>query len=195
MPGGIGAGSGFVNRELGKSICASSALLRLGKGGALMAGGGNLLIFSSAAGVGNGADTTEDTLFTATLPPNVLDIAGRQILLEAFGALSATNAVKTIRMYFGASIIYTAAIVTPAAVTAGDWSAQLLITKVGVGHNTQIGVGSADFSGAAVVRNVQKFTAGSEVDTAPIIVKVTGQSSVATANSASCNQFVISGYN
>jgi hypothetical protein len=26
-------------------------------------------------------------------------------------------------------------------------------------------------------------------------VKITGQSSVATANSASCNQFVISGYN
>jgi hypothetical protein len=97
----------------------------------LAASGGNLLTFSSAAGVGNGADTTEDTLFTATLPPNTLDIAGRQILLEAWGSLSATNAVKTIRMYFGSSIVYIAAQVTPAAVTAGDWSAQLLVTKNG----------------------------------------------------------------
>jgi hypothetical protein len=114
----------------------------------LAASGGNLLTFSSAAGVGNGADTTEDTLFTATLPPNTLDIAGRQILLEAWGSLSATNAVKTIRMYFGSSIV---AQVTPAAVTAGDWSAQLLVTKTA--NNVQIALGTSDFSGAAVVRN------------------------------------------
>jgi hypothetical protein len=117
----------------------------------LAASGGNLLTFSSAAGVGNGADTTEDTLFTATLPPNTLDIAGRQILLEAWGSLSATNAVKTIRMYFGSSIVYIAAQVTPAAVTAGDWSAQLLVTKTA--NNVQIALGTSDFSGAAVVRN------------------------------------------
>jgi hypothetical protein len=195
MPGALGIVTGFTDRPLGKSIAAASVLQRIGKGGTLAAGGGNVACFSSAAGVGNGADTTEDVLFTANLPANTLDVVGRQILLEAWGALSATDAIKTIRLYFGTSIVYTAAIVTPAAVTAGDWSAQLLITKVGVGHNTQIALGTADFSSAAVVRNVQRFTAGSEVDTAPIIVKVTGQSSVATANSASCNQFVIGGYN
>ena len=195
MPGAIGAVTGFVDREIGKSIYAASSLQRVGKGGALAASGCNILNFSSAAGVGNGADTTEDILFTATLPPNTLDVASRQILLEAWGLLSATNAIKTIRLYFGASIVYTAAIVTPAAVTAGDWSAQLLVTKVGVGHNTQIALGTADFSGAAVVRNVQRFVGGSEVDTAPIIIKVTGQSSVATANSAVCNQLTIGGYN
>jgi hypothetical protein len=191
MPGSLTAVTGFVDREIGKSIYAAS-LQRVGRGGALAASGGNILCFSSGAGVGNGADTTEDVLFTATLPANTLDINGRQILLEAFGALSATNAVKTIRLYFG-SIVYIAAQVTPAAVTAGDWQAQLAITKTG--HNTQIGIGSADFSGAAVVRNVQRFTAGVEVDTAPITVKITGQSSVATANSASCNQLTIGGYN
>ena len=96
-------------------------------------------------------------------------------------------------MYFGSSIVYTAAQVTPAAVTTGDWSAQLLVTKTA--SNAQIALGTSDFSGAAVVRNVQRFTAGAQVDTAPIVVKITGQSSVATANSAVCNQFVIGGYN
>jgi hypothetical protein len=192
MPGTVGVVTGFVDREIGKSIYAAASLQRVGKGGALAASGGNILTFSSAAGVGNGSDTTEDTLFTANLPANTLDIVGRQILLEAWGALSATNAVKTIRMYFGA-LVYIAAQVTPAAVTAGDWSAQLLVTKTA--SNVQIALGTSDFSGAAVVRNVQRFTAGVAVDTAPIVVKITGQSSVATANSAVCNQFVISGYN
>jgi hypothetical protein len=167
-------------------------LQRVGKGGTLAAGGGNVAVFSSSAGIGNGADTTEDVLFTASLPANTLDIVGRQILLEAWGSLSATNAVKTIRMYFG-SLVYIAAQVTPAAVTAGDWSAQLLVTKTG--NNAQIALGTSDFSGAAVVRNVQRFTASAQVDTAPIIIKVTGQSSVATANSAVCNQLTIGGYN
>jgi hypothetical protein len=173
-------------------VASSAALQRIGRGGTLASGGGNVACFSSAAGVGNGADTTEDVLFTAVIPANTLDIVGRQILLEAWGALSATNAIKTIRMYFGA-LVYIAAQVTPAAVTAGDWSAQLLVTKTA--SNVQIALGTSDFSGAAVVRNVQRFTNGNAVDTAPITVKITGQSSVATANSAVCNQFVIGGYN
>jgi hypothetical protein len=167
-------------------------LQRVGKGGTLAAGGGNVLTFSSAAGVGNGSDTTEDVLFTAVLPANTLDVAGRQILLEAWGSLSATNAVKTIRIYFG-TLVYIAAQVSPSAVTTGDWAATLLVTKTA--NNAQIAIGASDFSGAAVVRNVQKFTASAQVDTAPITVKITGQSSVATANSATCNQFVVGGYN
>jgi hypothetical protein len=173
-------------------VASSAALQRIGRGGTLASGGGNVLVFSSASGIGNGADTTEDTLFTASLPANTLDIVGRQILLEAWGALSATNAVKTIRMYFGA-LVYIAAQVSPSAVTSGDWSAQLLVTKTG--NNAQIALGTSDFSGAAVVRNVQRFTSGAAVDTAPIVVKITGQSSVATAGSALCNQFTIGGYN
>jgi hypothetical protein len=173
-------------------VASSAALQRIGRGGTLASGGGNVACFSSAAGVGNGSDVTEDVLFTANLPSNTLDINGRQILLEAWGALSATNAVKTIRMYFG-SLVYIAAQVTPAAVTAGDWSAQLLVTKTA--SNVQIALGTSDFSGAAVVRNVQRFTNGNAVDTGPITVKITGQSSVAVANCAICNQLTIGGYN
>jgi hypothetical protein len=122
--------------------------------------------------------------------PWTLDIVGRQILLEAFGSIGVANATKTIRIYFGATVYIAAQVI--AAVTAGDWSGQLLITKTG--PNAQIAVGTSDFSGAATVRNVQKL-AGAQVDTSPIVVKVTGQSSVATANSATCNLFTISGYN
>jgi hypothetical protein len=194
MPGSVGSVSGVQDRGIGgRAVTSAASLQRIGKGGTLAAGGGNVLVFSNTAGIGNGSDTTEDVLFTANLPANTLDVVGRQILLEAWGALSATNAIKTIRMYFGTSIVYTAAIVTPAAVTAGDWSAQLLVTKTG--PNVQIALGTSDFSGAAVVRNVQRFTNGSAVDTAPITVKITGQSSVATANSAVANQFIIGGYN
>lgn len=194
MPGFLaGPVSGFMDRMKGKGMCSSSFLNQVGKGAALSAGGGSLAVFSSVAGVGNGADTTEDTLFTATIPANTFDIPGRQLLLEAFGSISATNAVKTVRVYFGTSIVYAGIIVTPAAVTAGDWQAQLLVTKTA--NNVQIAVAAGDFSGAAAVRSIQKFLTGSEADTAGIVVKITGQSSVATANTVLCNQLTISGYN
>ena len=191
MPGILtGPLTGFIERQKGKGFVELSALQRMGKSAAAMAGGGNLSVQSSAAGVGNGADTTEDVLFTATLPANILDVVGRQIILEAFGAIAATSANKTVEI-FGSSIVYTAVVATTTA--TGDWQAQLIITKVG--SNTQIAIGTVDFAGATTVRGVTKSLAGTESDTAAITVKVTGTSSVATANLVTCNQFAISGYN
>jgi hypothetical protein len=157
MPGTLsGVQTGFTDRGMGRGIYPSSMLQRMGKGGALCAGGGNISVQVGAAG--NGADATEDVLFTATLPANTLDIVGRQILLEAFGAISATNATKTLKVYFGASIVWTVVSVASAA-TAGDWSASLLLTKSG--PNAQVAIGAADFSGASTVRSVTKFLGGS----------------------------------
>ena len=39
----------------------------------------------AASGVGNGADTTDDTLFTYSLPASSLDVAGRTLRVRAFG--------------------------------------------------------------------------------------------------------------
>jgi hypothetical protein len=68
MPGTVGAVTGFIERQKGRGYVESSALQRFGKGGAAMAGGGNIFVGQSAAGIGNGADTTEDVLFTVSLP-------------------------------------------------------------------------------------------------------------------------------
>jgi hypothetical protein len=181
--------TGFTDRAKGKSYVPSSALQQFGKGAATSAGGGNLAC--QVGPIGNGADTTEDVLFTGTLPANSLDLNGRQVLIEAYGAISATSAVKTLKIYFG-SVVWTPILITPAATTAGDWQASLLITKVG--PSAQRMVGSADFSAAATVRSVTRFT-GAENDAAGITIKITGQSSVATANTVSADTFTVGGYN
>jgi hypothetical protein len=61
MPGSVGSVSGIQDRELGKTVASASSRQRFGKSGALMAGGGNVFVSASQAGIGNGADTSEDT--------------------------------------------------------------------------------------------------------------------------------------
>src|SRR6516164_8172475 len=105
MPGVIGAVTGFIERQKGRGYVESSALQRFGKGACAFAGGGNVFVGASAAGVGNGADVTEDVLFTVTLPANCLDIVGRQVLVEAAGQIGALSATKNLKVYFGSTVL------------------------------------------------------------------------------------------
>jgi hypothetical protein len=66
VPGSVGVISGIQDRELGKTVASSSSRQRFGRSGALMAGGGNIFVGASQAGIGNGNDTTEDILFSST---------------------------------------------------------------------------------------------------------------------------------
>jgi hypothetical protein len=191
MPGLLGNPStGYTDRTKGKGIVEAGWLARIGKGGALAAGGGNLFSAVPPVAVGNGADTTEDVLFSASLPANTLDIIGRCITLQVWGSISATNAVKTAKIYFGASIVFTPVLITPAAATTGIWQAYLQVFKTG--PSTQSALLQTDFAGSTL-RNI--FAAvGTENDAAPILVKATGQSSVGTANTVTAMGFVMDGY-
>jgi hypothetical protein len=192
MPGSVGVVTGFVDREIGKSIYAASSLQRFGKGGGLMAGGGNIFVGVSAAGIGNGADTTEDTLFTVSLPPKSLDIVGRQILIEAYGSIAAApSANKSAKIYFGSTVLANFAATTN---QTGVWFLFATITKAAA--NVQSVVVSTDTTiTASLVRSIAVPTAPTENDAAAIVIKVTGTSSVATANAVLCNNLTVSGYN
>jgi hypothetical protein len=192
MPGTVGSVSGFQDRGIsGRSVASSAALQRFGRGGALMAGGGNIFVGVSQNGIGNGADTTEDTPFSVLLPPNCLNIVGRQLLIEAYGSISALNATKDARIYFGSTSLTTAFHVA-SATTSGIWSINALITKAG--PNSQSSFVALDYTIGSATR-VSVILPMTEVDTAGILIKVTGQSSVATANTVTCNLLTVSGYN
>jgi hypothetical protein len=192
MPGSVGSVSGIQDRELGKVLSSASSRQRFGKSGALMAGGGNIFVGASQAGIGNGADTSEDTLFSVTLPPNALDIVGRQILIEAYGSVAATSATKNARIYFGSTSLTTAFVGT--TTQAGIWNINALITKTG--PSTQSAFVALDYTiGSPAVPRVSTILSPTEADTAGIIIKVTGQSSVATAGLVTCNLLTVSGYN
>jgi hypothetical protein len=192
MPGSVGVVSGGIqDRPLGRSIASSSSLQRVGKGGALAAGGGNVFVGASSAGIGNGADTTEDTLFSVTLPPGTLDRVGRQILIEAYGSIAAApSANKNARVYFG-----TASLTVAFAATTnqtGVWILNALVTKTGA--NTQSAVVTIDHTIGSNTR-VPTVLSLTETDTAGITIKATGQASVATANGVLCNMLSVGGYN
>jgi hypothetical protein len=190
MPGSVGSVSGVQDRELGKVVSAASARQKFGKSGALMAGGGNIFVGISTAGIGNGADTTEDTLFSVSLPPNCLDIIGRQILIEAYGSVLATSATKDARIYFGSVSLTNAFHAT--TTQAGIWSINALITKAG--PNSQSSFVALDYTIGSATR-ASVILPMTEADTAPIIVKVTGQTSAGGAGIVTCNLLSVSGYN
>lgn len=190
MPGSVGVSSGYTDRSIGKGVVGPGWLARIGKGGALAAGGGNIFAGVSAAGVGNGADTTEDTLFTVTLPANTLDVVGRQIYIEAFGNVTATSATKTARVKFGSTTLASYAYTTT---QTGIWALQAIITKAAA--NSQVALIGPDQVVAAANTRLPTIATMTEADTAGIVISVTGQSTVATANTVTCNLLCVSGYN
>lgn len=123
----------------------------------------------SSAGIGNGADTTDDVLFSYTLPPNSLDAPGRAVIIDAFGSFAATANHKTVKIFFGTSVTFTSGVQTGSGV---GWAARLIVTKTGA--DAQIGTGSG--AAGAVLFPVSLPLIGTEVDSDPIVITVTGAS-------------------
>lgn len=138
---------------------------------------------SSAAGVGNGADTTEDTLFTFTLPANTLDATNRGLRVRAFGTVANNADTKTIRLRFGASVTYS---ITAPTSTAASWFAEGWIIKTGGGAQTSSFHGQA---GSTVVN--PSTIAGTEAETGAIVIRVTGQAGTGNANDILANAMTI----
>jgi hypothetical protein len=148
-------------------------------------GEGNVSMQQSLAGVGNAADTTDDTLFTYTLPASAFDVAGRSITVTAFGKFAANGNNKTVKLFFGASTIATTGVLTT---NAGGWQIQAEIVKVGAaGANTQIAQGQ--FIAAATHGGVNVPVTPTEVESGPIVIKVTGASPTTGAASDVVGQF------
>lgn len=145
-------------------------------------GGGSLNpngnIFSFFGSVGNGADTTEDTLKTFSLPANALDAVGRAIYIYAWGSYANNTNTKAAKLYFGSE--------TVAAATGNNvgWALEMVVGKSGA--NAQ------QINGQLVTGTTHGGTttqSGAETDTAAITIKVTGQDST----SANANAIVLNG--
>lgn len=152
--------------------------------------GGNVSVQTSHAGIGNGADTSEDTLFTFTLPANTLDAVGREVCIQAWGSVAATSATKTAKIYFGSTVLTT---FTATTTQSGVWCICASIVKDA--SNSQNGAVLNDTTITGSLVRSMTITTPTEADTAGIVIKVTGQSSVATANLVTCNSLIVSGFN
>jgi hypothetical protein len=137
-----------------------------------------LYTFGNGAGVGNGADTTEDTLLTYNIPAATLKAVGDRIRIIVNGACAGSTDSKTARLRLNGSGALQAVNCTTASNTG--WTIYMEVQKIGAGSTQQLTLNySLVNNGNAVVGG------GSAVitDTSPIALTVTGQNSTtATAN-------------
>lgn len=123
-------------------------------------------LYTTTATQATAGGTAEQTLATYSLPANALDQAGRRVRIRA-AFHCATNANnKTMKLYFGASVI-----TTPTAATSNK-NAFLTLDVVKSGASTQIVWGTGQVDTTAVTPYVN--ASGSDTDTAAIVIKATG---------------------
>jgi hypothetical protein len=133
------------------------------------------LLFSSSTVVGTTAVTTEETLWTETLPINTLTTAGKVLRIRAGGRFGATANTKTVRLYFGTTVVVT---ITGAHNNLA-WSIEVDIRRVAA--DTYVAMLGRSQVGATMALGLPG-SLNAESDASPIVLKVTGQNGTAAVN-------------
>ena len=196
--------SGIMQRWKGKTVHGSSAFVQAGGTGEPAAAApqqvfaltGNLFTLVSAAGVGNGADETEDLLGSFVLQPNALDTASstgkgnaRGLSIYAAGSVANNAHTKTIKLYFGTQSVS----LLPMASTADAWAIEMVIYKTGA--STQFIQWTAYDGIATTSLFTMGNVAGTQTDTSAITIKATGESSAVSANDILLNLMTVAFFN
>ena len=145
-------------------------------GGSINPSGNSFEFFGSA---GNGADTTEDTLKSYSLPANALDAVGRSVYIYAWGSYGNTPGTKAAKLYFGSTSI--------AAATGQNvgWALEMVVGKSGASVQQ---ISAQNITGTAH-GGVTNTANAANTDTAAVLIKVTGQNS----SSSNANTIVLNG--
>lgn len=173
---GTGGGSGGnlnivlgVGAPNGSAAGTANVTAGAGSGNFHLAG----LINTAVTPVGNGADLTEDTLQSYSLPANSLESVGRCVRVTSWGTTANNTDLKTIKVYFGASQISSGA----SGFQNMTWIVHLTVCKTG--SNTQSVIGDMMVGTTAIAPS---YTTGADADSSAITIKTTGQAGAANAN-------------
>lgn len=168
----------------GATAVAVMAALRSARAQPLPPGLPARVLYVTAVSVGNGADTTEDTVQSYTLPANTLANVGDQLHIVVGGVPVNSADTKLFKLKFGGTnIIATNFVVS----TATRIFLEMFVTKTGA--STQAATG---FSIGAANNVVQYRAAPNITDTAAIAILVTGQNtSTSTANTVNSDFFMV----
>lgn len=153
--------------------------------------GGESALYATGAIVGNGADTTLDTLQTYTAPASTLVNVGDAIHIVASGTFASSTDTKNIKVELnpaGAGPTIGSLVGNVASTVA--WAMDIWIVKTGAStqsiHVQGTVIGSANGAGTASATTT--FT-----DTNALTIAVQGQNATAaTANTANCRIFMVS---
>lgn len=139
-------------------------------------------IYVSSTAGNTGADTTEDVLQTFSLPANSLNANNKGVRIRVWGSCAANANNKTMKLYFGASVI-----TTPTAGTnAKNWYLEMTVLRTGAA--TQIANGTGIVDTTAVTPYVN---AGTDDNTTALTIKCTGTNGTSSANDISCKAMIV----
>lgn len=167
--------AGFTDRGKGKQSQSSASIQQIGKGTAQTSGGGQIFTQQFSTGMALSTSLIETVLATYSLPPNTLDQAGRSLWITAFGNFPKTdNNIHTAKLYFGSKSISIAQSTSGGAAQAYmlQWTVQKST------NNAQVMMSAVTLSS---IHGGMTISTANEVDTAPIVIKLTGTSTAASA--------------
>lgn len=144
---------------------------------------------TSIAGVGNGADNTDDTLFTVNLPANSLKNVGDYVVIEGWGKSAANTHNCTAKLFFGSTTAVTSGTIS----TSSAWPIHLKCTVIKTGASTQFVCQDQNLFGSTTVQNAQLVPAASagETDTSAITIKMTGSNATSQASEVLGHAFIV----
>lgn len=127
---------------------------------------------TSISGVGNGADATDDTLFSFSLPAALLASNNQAVRVRASGVFAGNGNNKTVKIFFGATAVATTGVVTN---NGTHWHAEAIVYRTAAA--TQLGDG---LIWTALLPFPTKSAPGETLSGA-VVVKVTGASPTTNA--------------
>jgi hypothetical protein len=148
---------------------------------------GNIYSNAVSGGVGNGADTSEDTLDSFLLPAGVLSAPGKSVLITAWGTMASNNDAKRAQISFGATVIADTGATNQ---NGGPWWLEGLVIRSsgGAGSKQQVATGQAILNTTHLGLNA--VTLPVEDESKAITIKVTG----ASTGSGVANDVVVQGF-
>ena len=186
---GAGAYSFTGSTGSGNVVLANRPAFNLGGGTAT--GEPFTMMYSVVNAIGTGADTTEDTLQMFSVPANTFggSHAGQGMRITAWGTFGADTNNKTVRLYFGSSVIYTSGTLTQNGTV---WHIEGWVFDQG--NSTNQYAPAYGIFGSVVVPTTT-IPQLSQTETSAIVVKVTGQNGTATAGDIVCFMLQIEWFN
>lgn len=164
----------------GAAVFGTSPTIAFGAGSGLVAYKANGSLYRTSSATATTAVTTEETLWSQSLPASTLTTDGSALMIRAFGNFAANGNTKTIKMKFGSTSI-TANNVT-AAPNGASWYAEMIVSRIS--GSSQYVFENAKVGSAA---QAAQTTAASETLSGAITMSITGQNG--TANASEINLF------
>lgn len=144
--------------------------------------GGSLHV--NTGSIGTDADTLEKTLMSYDLKANSFNQNGRGVRINAWGTFANNVNIKSVRLYFGATVLVINDITTTPM--GGDWHFTAMVLHNAANSQEAIGFAHVQFVSQSIDR-----TAPTENQAADITIKVTGQNGTAAANEIVCEALLV----